>query len=239
MAIPRAPRGVRWLVAQTLTWAIVSAVFASVIGFVSAGSLAAQGHRQLALLAASATFGVLIATFIQQVVGLTAARKKESTHELEGCLYTLRAVLAPPPGCKLRLAIHVPVAGDKLEQITEYVGDSPKLGRIGRRFPTNAGIIGKAYREREVFVGRRINDDYESYIQELINDWNYTEEQARYLNPATMEWMAVPFYDRDRQTVEAVLYLDATTRGFFSDDVQELVLAAAAGIAVFIGKRYT
>lgn len=191
----------------------------------------------MALLFALGTVGVLGFTAIKQAVGLNVARRKDSTHELEGCLHTLRAVLAPPHS-RLRLAIHVPV-GDMLEQVTEYIGDKPKRGRIGRQYPANAGIIGKAYRERDVFVGRRVNDDYDAYIQELVKDWNYTEERARLLNPGAMEWMAVPFYDAERQRVDAVLYLDANERHFFSSERQEIVLSAVSGIAVFIGRRYS
>jgi hypothetical protein len=238
MPIPRPPRGVRWILAQTATYDILIALFASAIGISSALNYYMQGRPRLALLVGCGTIGVVCFTIIKQGAGLAAARKKDSTHELEGCLYTLHAILAPPDTCRLRLAIHVP-AGEMLEQVTEYVGAHPKQGRIGRRFPANAGIIGKAYRERDVFVGRRVNEDYEAYIKELVREWNYTEERARLLNPGVMEWMAVPFSDPDQRRVYAVLYLDATTRGFFTADRQELILAAVRGIAVFIGKRYT
>jgi hypothetical protein len=127
---------------------------------------------------------------------------------------------------------------EMLEQVTEYIGVSPKKGRIGRQYPGNAGIIGKAVREKDVFIGRRVNDDYEAYVQELIKDWNYSDERARKLNPAAMEWMAVPFYDTERDRVQAVLYVDVNQRGFFTPERQELVLAAVRGIALFIGKRY-
>ena len=157
-------------------------------------------------------------------------------HELEGCLHTLYAVLSPSEGCRLRIAVHRPV-DESLEQVTEYIGHRPKPGRIGRRFPANSGIIGKAYREREVFIAFRENDDYEAYVRELITDWNYTEERARRLNAGAMEWMAVPLIEGDE--VEAVLFLDVNQRGFFTSERQELVLAATRGIAVFIGKRYT
>ena len=237
MPIPRPPGGVRWLLAQTGTYDVLIGVFASAVGFSSAWIYASQGRHVLAFLVGSGTVGVLFFTLIKQAVGLGAARKKESTHELEGCLHTLHAVLVPGT-CRLRLAIHVPV-GEMMEQVTEYIGDKPKPGRIGRQFPVNAGIIGRAFRERDVFIGRRVNDDYEAYIQELVRDWNYTEERARRLNPGAMAWMAVPFYDVDRQRVEAVLFADANSRDFFTADRQELILAAVRGIAVFVGKRYT
>jgi hypothetical protein len=53
-----------------------------------------------------------------------------------------------------------------------------------------------------------------------------------------MAWMALPIYDTERQRVEAVLFLDANQRDFFTPERQELVLAGLSGIAVFVGKRY-
>jgi len=138
----------------------------------------------------------------------------------------------------MRLAIHVPV-GEMLEQVTDYVGDQPRPDRIGRQFPANSGIIGKAFREKKVFVGRRVNDDYESYVSELIRDWNYTEARARRLDPGVMEGMAVPIKDTDRQRVEAVLFLDSTTRALFTPERQQIVVAAVEGIAICIGRQYT
>ena len=77
----------------------------------------------------------------------------------------------------------------------------------------------------------------EAFVREMVKEWNFTEERARRLEPGVREWMAVPFIESDR--VNAILYLDATQRGFFTTDRQELVLAAQRGIAVFVGKRYT
>lgn len=241
MGIPRPRKGIRWLFSQASTLDILSAVFACIIGINSALNYASQGRTGAAWTVAIATVAVCVLSVVKNGMGLAAARKKDSLHELEGCLYTLHAVLDPAsavPPVTLRLAVHVPV-GDLLEQVTEYIGVTARQGRIGRRFPSNAGIIGKAYRENEVIVGRRINDDYELYLQELIREWNYTPEQARELNPAAMEWMAVPFYDADHGHVDAILYLDASKRHFFTPARQEIVLQAVSGIAVFIGKRYS
>jgi len=241
MSIPRQPRGARWLFSQSSTFDILIAAGASIVGFSAAANYASQERTGWALVVAVATVAILVFSVVKNGLGLAQARKKGSTHELEGCLHTLHAVLDPSrsqPPVTLRLAVHVPV-GEMFEQVTEYIGVNPRPGRIGRRFPANAGIIGQAYRENEVLVARRVNDDYELYQQELIRDWNFTPDQARLLNPAAMEWMAVPFSDRDRGRVEAVLYLDASKRNFFTPSRQELVLLAASGIAVFIGKRYS
>jgi hypothetical protein len=237
MAIPRQKHGWRWLVLQTPAYDIGIAVLTALVGFATASNYWNQEKRAWAGVVAAATAGAAAFGLTKHVLGLKQAALKDSTHELEGCLYTLHAVLAPPEGCRLRLAVHVPI-GDTLEQVTEYIGDSPKAGRIGRQYPANAGIIGKAYRERDVFVGRRISDDYEAYVQELVRSWNYTEERARKLSPGVREWMAVPFFEGPAR-VQAVLYLDATQSGFFTNQRQELVLAGVSGIAMFIGRRYT
>ncbi|HXD16022.1 MAG TPA: GAF domain-containing protein [Vicinamibacterales bacterium] len=236
MAIPRPPRGLRWIFSQTSSYDIAIALFASVAGLSAAWTSWSQNRPLPASLALAGTLGVLIFSVIKQAVSLAAARKRQSTHELEGCLHTLHEVLAPGT-CKVRLAIHVPVNGD-LEQVTEYVGDPPKTGQVGRRFPANAGIIGKALRENRVFIARRVNDEYEAYVRELITAWSYTDQQARLLNPGAMAWMAAPIYDRQGRS-DAILYLDANQRDFFTPERQELVLAAIRGIAVFVGKRYT
>jgi hypothetical protein len=238
MPIPRQPRGVRWIATQTATYDILIALFASVIGLSSAWNYAATGKRFTAVAVGLGTAGVFVFSFVKQGLGLAAARKKQSSHELEGCLYTLHAVLAPSPPTRIRLAIHI-LVGERLEQVTDYVGDQPKPEKTGRQFPVNAGIIGKAFREKKAFAGRRVNDDYEGYVRELIRDWNFTEQQARRLNPGVMEWMAVPINDPDRQRVEAVLFLDSTTRKFFTPERQQLVVTAVEGIAIFIGRRYT
>jgi len=236
VAIPRPPRGLRWIFSQTSTYDIAIAVFASVAGLSSAWTSWSQDRPVPALLALSGTVGVLVFSVIKQAVSLAAARRKQSTHELEGCLHTLHEVLAPG-ACRLRLAIHVPVNGE-LEQVTEYVGETSTPGGIGRRFPANAGIIGKALREKKAFVARRVHDEYEAYVGELITDWNYTEQQARRLNPGAMSWMAVPLYDRLAR-IDAILFLEATQLDFFTPQRQQVVVAAVRGIAVFVGKRYT
>jgi len=238
MPIPRQPRGVRWIATQTATYDILIALFACLIGLSSAWNYATTGKHLLAAAVGLGTAGIFVFSFVKQGIGLAAARKRQSTHELEGCLYTLHAVLAPVPPSRLRLAVHVPV-GEMLEQVTDYVGDQRRPERVGRRFSVNAGIIGKAFREKKSFAGRRVNDDYEGFIRELIRDWNFTEEQARRLDPGVMEWMAVPINDPERQRVEAVLFLDSTTRGFFTPARQQLVVVAVEGIAIFIGRRYT
>jgi hypothetical protein len=232
------------LVAQTATFDIATAGFTAIIGATAAINYALAGHPWLSASVGIATVAVLVLTIAKNAVVLAQAKHKESLDELEGCLLTLHASLDPAalhaPG-RLRLAVHVAVE-QELEQVTEYIGGTPRKERAGRRFPANAGIIGIALREGaegDAFVGQRVNDDYRTYVEELVRDWNYTRERAEQLNPAVMSWMAVPFNDPDTSAVEAVLYLDSTEREFFTPERQELVMAAATGMAVFIGRRYS
>lgn len=220
---------------------MATAGFTALVGATSAVNYWLQGRPKLGTAVAIATLFVLILTIAKNAVTLRQESNKQSMQELEGCLMTLHAALDPGAGMMsghLRLAIHR-AAGEMLEQVTEYIGDTPKPGRIGRLFPGNAGIIGKAYRENEYFLGQRKSDDYDDYVNELVTDWNYTRERARSLNPAVQAWMAVPFADPDTNRVDAVLYLDSKDRDFFTAERLELIVGAATGIAVFIGRRYT
>src|SRR5262245_21017732 len=117
MPIPRQPGGARWIAAQTATYDILIALFASVIGLSSAYNYVSSGKPFVAAAVGLGTAGVFVFSFVKQSLGLAAARRRQSTHELEGCLYTLHAVLAPDPPARIRLALHVPV-GEMLEQVT-------------------------------------------------------------------------------------------------------------------------
>jgi hypothetical protein len=112
MPIPRSPKGVRWLLTQTAAYDVAIAIFASLIGFSSAWNYGTANRWKLATIVFSGTVGVVAFTVWKHIIGLAAARKKDSTHELEGCLYTLHAVLDPSnldPPVTLRLAVRVPV----------------------------------------------------------------------------------------------------------------------------------
>ena len=236
MQIPRPATGIKWLLRQTAVYDAVVAVLVLFVGLPTVANYWAAGRHRLAITIATAMIGVALLNVVKHAVALASARNKESTHELEGCLHTLHQALAPDDGCRLRLCIHVPAGNDHLEQVTEYVGVDPKAGRIGRRFPATSGIIGKAFREKDVFVGSRQSDDYEQYVREMIREWSFTEQQARQLDAGAMAWMAVPFMEDDK--VYAVLFLDANQRDFFTEARQELVLRAQRGIAIFVGRRY-
>jgi hypothetical protein len=191
--------------------------------------------------------GAMVLCLIAGAKQLAAWReytRRDDLHELAGCLHTLYAVLLSDypddRDPRLRLTIHVPVdGGQHLMQVLDYVGDDRGGHTANRRFPIQSGITGRAFREGEMFVASRENDDYESYVQELVRLWSFTEGDARETDPATMAWLAIPLIDISTNLIEGVLYADSTDRAFFTESRQVLALHAAAGIAIFVGRRYS
>lgn len=191
---------------------------------------------------------VTLLGILKAVVSFSEHSRKKSTHELEGCLHTLHALLtesideneADP---SLRLTIHKPIdKGQRLEQVVGYVGASrSRPGSVGRTFPAQSGVIGVAFREKKFVTANRSNDDYETYVRELKEKWGYIEDDARALNPSSKSWMAVPLVETDENetTVHGIVYLDSTDPDFFTPERQVYVNAACSGIARFVKRRYS
>jgi hypothetical protein len=142
---------------------------------------------------------------------------------------------------RLRITIHrvVPAQSphsnpEKLQQLLHYVGGSG--GGPGRTFSVRSGIIGRAVREATPIAATRQGDDYETYIQELVSKWSYTEADARNLSRDRFSWMAVPISGKNG--VVAVVYLDSNEKQFFKPAIQRRVINACVGIAKYIEERY-
>jgi len=182
---------------------------------------------------------IFIFTILKSVIAWCKSLRKESPHELFGCLQTLHAILLAEGKAVLRITIHVPaMEGQEVEQVMDYVGEPHGKKTAGRRFPSQSGIVGEAFRRKlAVSIGERINEDYEAFIQELVKDWHYTEADARKCNPSARSWMAVPL-SNDEQEVEGIIFFDCNERHFFTTDRAQIAICAAAGIAKFIKKRY-
>jgi hypothetical protein len=190
------------------------------------------------------------ATYIEQ-------RKKDSVHELQGCLHALETVLLGPDLTNegrqrvgLRLTIHVPDERDPalLTQVMNYVGDNRGAAqqRAGRTMASNMGVVGQAYQRArlnrnaplEMYAGFRTGNDLDAFRRQMVLDYAFSPEAARSLNPETQSWVAVPIASTGG-TVEGVLYCDAKTPDFFSDSRKEDILHATVGIAYFISLRYS
>ena len=243
MAIPVRESWLRTVLQTSQTWDVLIALTALVAGTTGVTGLAAAGRRSAAWLAAGCA--VLTCALTVARAGVTWARqaRRESLHELRGCLMTLHALLVEPdrPGedarTGLRLTVHVPSRDHReLVQVLDYVGDGRGGKTAGRRLPIHCGIAGHVYRTADAYHAQRQDGDYEAYVRDLVEQWAYSEPQARKVDPASMSWMAVPLGTDGR--IEGILYLDAREPGFFSEARQDLILRAAVGVARYVAERY-
>jgi hypothetical protein len=229
----------RRLVAASVSYGLGKALFGALAGVAAAVGLKSAGLTVSALFAGVATiFGV-----IEAGIKVHRETKKNSMHELEGCLETLLAIINPPGATDYdkgaRATLHLPVdKGTSFVQVVNYVGSQRAGKTAGRRFPSNAGLAGRVLRTGAAYAASRQVANHEAYVRELIDEWGYTEDAARSRDMSAMSWMAVPMEHRDN--VEGLLYLDSTVAGFFDDPVRRAVIVSAAiGIAQFTVRRYT
>jgi hypothetical protein len=187
---------------------------------------------------------------MQGALSLRAEFGKETPHELTACLHCLYALLAAgtTPGSstdpRLRITLHVP-SGDQThyQQVIPYVGDRRSGDGLWREFPAQSGIVGKALRSKEIVTLERKSVDIESFIRELINDYAYTEADARKLDSAAQSWLAIPLLEPDTNGLQApkvhgVLYVDSVLKGFFAANRVELAMHASVGLMRFVFERH-
>jgi hypothetical protein len=140
---------------------------------------------------------------------------------------------------KLRITLHRVVSPienpEKIEQVVRYVGG--KGEHPGRQFRIQSGIAGRAARNGTVVDSSRQSDDYEAFIRELIDQWGYTETDARALTSDRRAWMAVPIFNKQERVI-GVVYLDSSDKDFFTADVMGLVQGCCAGLASYLHERY-
>jgi hypothetical protein len=243
MAIPVRDTWLRTILQASQTWDVLIALTALVAGTTGVSSLAMAGRVGAAWLAGLCAVTTCALTITRAGVAWAKQSRRESLHELRGCLMTLHALLVETdrPGEEtrvgLRLTVHVPSPDHReLVQVLDYVGDGRGGRTAGRRLPVHCGIAGHVYRTGDAYHAQRQDGDYEAYVRDLIEQWAYSEPQARKVDPASMSWMAVPLGTAGR--IEGILYLDARDPGFFTEARQDLILRAAIGVARYVAERY-
>lgn len=169
-------------------------------------------------------------------------------HDLRAAMHLIHGFVRHQQGFhrrdknKLRVTIHRVIRPKKkgespeyIEQMVNYVGGQEDGAE--RRFSIRSGITGKAIREKVTLVASRNNDDIEAYIQEMISEWSFTEEDARKLTLTRNSFMAVPIKYKGEE-VTGVVYLDSNDKDFFTPEVQNQVISACGGLATFLDERY-
>lgn len=246
MAIPRAERR---LFRQPHTWVwVAELVIASGAGVVGASTMsryAADGLHGHAWAVGTASVIVLVFQFVKSGVQFGLARRSRSLHQLVGCLETMKGVLeasaAGAPDAGLRVTVYLPIEnGNTLEQVCDYVATDTFRRRdtAGRNLPATAGVVGRAYQTGKIAIANRIDGDADAHIDDLVKNWGFSKARARRIDPTVAAWMAVPLQTPENG-VEAVVFLDAQRRGFFTDNRQLLVLGGCGGLALFVRQRYT
>jgi hypothetical protein len=176
-------------------------------------------------------------------------RKRSDEHDgLRAALHVLFATVCRTAGIseeerangRLRLTVHRVVTKrseppEELEQLLPYMGGPGNPP--GRRFSIRSGIIGKAARRRAAVVAVRGCAEHEGFVAELVREWGYPEHDARNLTPDRHAWMAVPILNVGGATV-AVVYLDSRDPRFFTDTLQDLVIAVCGGINAYTLETY-
>lgn len=221
------------------------------------GAVAAQanisdpGKRTLGWWLAGAIVWLAVTSILKVLSAHTQDREEKRGQDYEGLLgavHVLHSMVRSrmghqnPNEGRLRVTVHRVVPHEKkkgtaeeLEQLLPYVGG--RGSHPGRTFSIRSGIIGKAVREKAAFAASRQSDDYDTFIEELVRNWSYTEEDARALSPDRRSWMAVPVFG-SKSSVVAVVYLDSSEREFFGGEIRQLIVEACGGIAAYINETY-
>ena len=241
--LPYPKSRLRKLLSSPVSYGAAQTVFTAVGGSIVTFGLQAIGLGAWALAAAVCTAGATISGIVRAALEVHREARKETVHELEGCLETLLSILNPPGDPEydrgLRATLHRAVdRGEKFLQVIDYVGDDRLPKTAGRKFRSRAGLAGRVLRTGSAYSASRTHANHEAYVRELVERWGYTEAEARARDMSAMAWMAVPLEHNER--VEGLLYLDSTRPGFFDDPQREdVILGAAVGIAKFAARRYT
>lgn len=220
-----------------------------------AGSAAIRSWQEpaydpwLSGLAATACLWLLLATIARVAVAHAEDRKDspDAVHEgLHAAVCTMHAMLADWCDKRhyskdIRATFHrvVPPVHEarEIEQIINYAGASG--AGVGRIFPIHAGITGRAIRNKMPLVMSSRHRTDVQLRMELVQEWGYTEAEARRLGPGRYSAMAMPVLDRAGRHPIGVIYLDSSDHALFErDDVVEIVGAGAKAINNFVTKRY-
>ena len=182
-----------------------------------------------------------------------AKQHQESPDGLLGCTHVLcrilyeRCGLGAPRSGKMRVTLYriVPPAKSSdgaepldLEQVLPYVGGDG--GPAGRRFSKRVGIAGYVVREKAPFTAQRQSSDYDAFLDELVQHWGYTRDEARRLTRTGRRgWPCRCSGGARVKNVIGVVFLDSSERAVFEDEgTIRLIMAACYGITQYIEERY-
>jgi hypothetical protein len=245
-------KGDRWYEKKAVieTLATVPPILAAAIGALV--SLSDRHKRAFGWWLAAGALWLVVASIAKVLHARAEDRQRKRTDEHDGLRAALHVLFATVcrtagiseeerTGGRLRLTVHRVVTKGKSEPVEELEQLLPYMGGTGnppgRRFSIRSGIIGAAARRKAAIVAVRGCAEHEGFVQELMRDWAYTETDARRLTPDRHTWMAVPLMNGGGATV-AVVYLDSRDPWFFTESLQDLILAVCGGINTYTLEAY-
>lgn len=185
--------------------------------------------------------GVCLFSTIKIVAQWRNSAAQESLHPLDAAMHVVHSSLmrfADSENTRLRVTLYRPKNLARLEQVTNYVGESERRSTAGRDFDNRCGIIGFAYREQQALFATFEGNDRNALIEVLMRDWHFDAHDAAALTPDVCSWMAIPL--TDNKNVIGLVYCDATVPGFFENpEVQTVAVNASLGIARYVAWRYS
>ncbi|CAB3730672.1 hypothetical protein LMG3458_04811 [Achromobacter deleyi] len=199
--------------------------------------------------ATAACIWLAIATIVRVATARAEDQKEgpdvvhEGLYAAVSTVHTMLSEWCDKRGCgaDIRATFHrvVPPIHDpqQIEQIINYAGSGGE--GVGRTFSIHTGITGRAIRSKKPLVMSSQHGTEEQLRNELVQEWGYTEAEARKLGPGRYSAMAVPVLDRSGQHPIGVIYLDSSDRSLFErNDVVEIVGAGTKAISHFVTQRY-
>lgn len=207
--------------------------------------------RTLGWWLAGATVWLTLASIVKvlHAAAQDKERKRSLNHDgLRGSLWVLYETVRAAAGHgnvgegALRVTIHrvVEVGTEgpetqRLEQLLPYIGG---LGGPPRRlFSVRSGAIGLAVRKKDAVAVNRKSDGHADFVRELVKEWCYTQDEARAVTADRQAWMAVPMLSPTRVPL-AVVSLDSSIPGFFTSEIQEVVVGCCRGVGTYILEAY-
>jgi hypothetical protein len=241
--IPNPKRGLIKFFESPYAYDPLIAVSALCGGYASYQNAYRAGHKDIAVVVLLAALAIFIFSSVKAVIQLKNNNEAESTEPLYGALHVLHHLLldrADDDSVRVRVALYRPHDKDRLQQATNYVGETTKRTTRGRLFSNRCGIIGSAYRKKSTVAASLKESDRESFVSTMKTDWFFNDKDARALTPDVRSWMAIPIMDPDGgESVIGLVYCDATAPEFFqSNELQQLAINCSLGIARFVGSRY-
>lgn len=126
---------------------------------------------------------------------------------------------------------------EKIEQIIPYVGSQDD--GMGRVFLISTGITGRAIRRQTPITMSSMARSDAEHRASLVEDWGYTEAQARALSPGRISAVALPVLDVTGRHVLGVIYLDSSERDIFEGpDIQQMLMITCDAVSDFVTQRY-